>query len=258
MTESSPRQSVRGLDGLADTPVGAQARLYQAAIDALKQPGHHARLEALRAAISDGFVQAVLIEWALHRYLDHVAADLAGVSTNSPPATADGGGGGHRLIETHPTRAAADSPSVSGRDLEARETRLASVAPEADSHHDDGPLRLDLASQQFDRRKVCELAENLVSRQPTPADRRAARKAAEAAAVTIMDTTRVRDGRAIGDIAMGELGTLIGANRYEAALLDLVRQHYRNASPFARVREIIKLKDLERMKQKAAEIADGQ
>jgi len=95
------------------------------------------------------------------------------------------------------------------------------------------------------------------AREPSAADRAAAGKAALAAAVTIMDTTRVRDGRAIGDVAMGELPRLIGANRTEAALLELVRTRYANASPFARVREVIKVDDLQRMKQQAAEIADA-
>lgn len=84
----------------------------------------------------------------------------------------------------------------------------------------------------------------------------AMKRAADAIAVTIMDTHRMRNGRAIGDLQMHELTSLRAENVAEAALIRMIQNHSANADPFAKVREVVKVEDLQRFLQKAAEVAD--
>lgn len=91
----------------------------------------------------------------------------------------------------------------------------------------------------------------------SPAFVAAAKSGAKAIALTVLDSFKVRDGRPIGDITFGELERLRGESAQEASLLRQIQRHTANASPDAKVREIIKAADLERMIQRAAEVADA-
>lgn len=91
-------------------------------------------------------------------------------------------------------------------------------------------------------------------REPSAEDRAAAARVASRVALTILDTFRIRDGRAIGDVRYGELDRLRGLNAMEAAIIRQIQDHAR-APHDARVRDVVKAVDLNKMIQKAAEIA---
>lgn len=70
------------------------------------------------------------------------------------------------------------------------------------------------------------------------------------------DSYLTRDGIPIGDVVFSTIHRIESANAREAALLRLIREHVSPiGDPNARVRDLIKLEDLQRMIQKAAEIA---
>jgi hypothetical protein len=74
---------------------------------------------------------------------------------------------------------------------------------------------------------------------------------------TIYDTFRTRDGP-LGDLRWSSLPRLIRDNTHEAALLKLIYDHCIPSDPNARVRDVIKIEDLQRMVQKATENVNGQ
>lgn len=94
------------------------------------------------------------------------------------------------------------------------------------------------------------------AREPSPAQRAAAASVARTVAVTVLDTYRIRDGRAIGDVRFGELERLRSANAAEASLIRQIQRHA-TAGHDALVRDVVKADDLQRMIQKAAEVADA-
>jgi len=215
--------TLRSTGAIASTPIGGQALLYGAAAKAVRAGGAREMQAArLRASLADTSAWAALMEWAVFRYIDFVAADMAG-----------GDGGGQADYDTH--RGAAPAEPLSEAPGQVVTDTRENCAGASDAGEEAPPP----------------------AREPSLADRVAARKAAERAAVTIMDTIRVRDGRALGDVAFGELRRMASTNRREAALFDLIRAHGTPASEFVRVREIVGIGELQRMMQKAAEVADG-
>lgn len=73
---------------------------------------------------------------------------------------------------------------------------------------------------------------------------------------TLFDSYLTRDGIPIGDLVWSALPRIESANAREAALLRLLREHVTPGDPNARVRDLIKIEDLQRMIKKAAEIAN--
>jgi hypothetical protein len=92
-------------------------------------------------------------------------------------------------------------------------------------------------------------------REPSHVERAAAATVANRI-VTVLDSFRVRDGRAIGDVRIGELEGLRAANAMEASLIRQIQRHA-VADHDARVRDVIKPDDLQIMIQKASEVADA-
>lgn len=78
----------------------------------------------------------------------------------------------------------------------------------------------------------------------------------EPARISLMDTLRVRDGRSIGDIWTDEYETIRTANAMEASIF---RQLQRHGVPGQRMltRDFINVETLQRMQQRAAEVADA-
>lgn len=74
---------------------------------------------------------------------------------------------------------------------------------------------------------------------------------------TVFDSFKVRDGRPIGDVTFGELGALLSENTREAAVVRQIMKHVSYADPSTKVRDVVKQADLERMIQRAAEVADA-
>jgi hypothetical protein len=99
--------------------------------------------------------------------------------------------------------------------------------------------------------------ERLAPKPPAASYVAAAKTAAKAVALTVLDSFRVRDGRAIGDVTFGELESLRGANAREASVIRQIQRHAANVTADAKVRDIIKASDLERMIQRGAEVADA-
>jgi hypothetical protein len=77
-----------------------------------------------------------------------------------------------------------------------------------------------------------------------------------AAARTLFDTYQTRQGP-IGDLVWSAIPRIMSENTREAALLKLIYQHARPGYANARVRDVIKETDLQRMIKKAAEISNG-
>lgn len=93
-------------------------------------------------------------------------------------------------------------------------------------------------------------------REPSAEDRAAASRVATSIALTVFDSFKVRDGRAIGDVRYGELRRMMSANATEAAVIRQILDHG-DAPHDARVRDIIKTEQLQRMIQRAAEMVDA-
>lgn len=91
---------------------------------------------------------------------------------------------------------------------------------------------------------------------PTASQVAAMVKVAKESAITVLDSFKVRDGRAIGDVRVGELERLRSANAMEASV---VRQIQRLGvfNHDARVRDVVKPQELQRIIQRAAEVADA-
>lgn len=85
----------------------------------------------------------------------------------------------------------------------------------------------------------------------------AAKHVQKMVAMTVLDSFKVRDGRAIGDITFGELEGLRSENAREASIIRQIQRHAANVTADAKVRDIIKASDLERMIQRGAEVADA-
>lgn len=108
------------------------------------------------------------------------------------------------------------------------------------------------------RKGVAEKANALVPRPVSPAYREAAFAEARIAARSALDSFKVRDGRAIGDLILGELEGLRFDNAREASVIRQIQRHAGNATANQCVREVIKASDLDRFIQRAAEVADAQ
>jgi hypothetical protein len=79
---------------------------------------------------------------------------------------------------------------------------------------------------------------------------------AKVVALTILDTHRLSNGVAIGDVYWGSLHRLRSASARDAALLrQLINMGI--ADPHKKVREVVTVQQMQLMIQKAAEIADA-
>lgn len=98
------------------------------------------------------------------------------------------------------------------------------------------------------------------ARPQSAADIKAAGRAAKTIALTVFDTYKLRDGRAIGDIQLHELRRIRAASAQDAELLRRIEQHVGEAvnyAPSATVRAMIGESALQRYIQAGAEAADA-
>lgn len=98
------------------------------------------------------------------------------------------------------------------------------------------------------------------SARPDTAARKAARINAvigNAKALTSLDSFKVRDGRAIGDLSWGELERLETTNQREAWVIRQLRKHAQVSDHSTLVRSVVTAEMLDRMIQKAAELSDA-
>lgn len=200
--------------------------LYSIAMDLLRgtngNPGR-----ATAAFVSKVFAFNLIYPLA-RAYLEECAADMKGgdagqnhgdtqhAPASAPPHQRDGSGRSSTV--TQERSAAPSHPIAGGRGHTIGETHYGSVPP---------------------------------VREPTPLQKTASFAAFVDSAKTVLDTFTVRDGRAIGNIYWRELAALQAENAIEAAVISGVRRSVANASPDARVRDVVKAKDLEDMIAKA-------
>jgi hypothetical protein len=175
-------------------------------------------------------------------------ADEAMQDVPFPPSPPSGGEGHQRLADQaicHVPPPAA--PDAARQGQSERAEKATKQAPSA------GGVPRDGAGHHF----AADKAMTHVPRPIPPAYLAAARKEAKAIARTVLDSFKVRDGRAIGDLAFHEIEALRAANVREASVFRQIQKHVANADPWARVRDLIKAEDLERMIQRAAEVSDA-
>ena len=93
-------------------------------------------------------------------------------------------------------------------------------------------------------------------RERTPAERAAAIRIVSDSAKSVLDSHRLSNGVAIGDVRWGSLHRMRSASARDAALLRLLI-NLGNADPNAKVRDIVTTEVMERLIQKAAEMSDA-
>lgn len=97
-------------------------------------------------------------------------------------------------------------------------------------------------------------------KRPTAAELKASAEARNAGAKSVLQSFRVRDGRAIGEVRRGEARTLIGNSRHETFVLTLCQQHIDRFNPTADMlktfAELISVKDMEKIIQDSARLAN--
>lgn len=84
----------------------------------------------------------------------------------------------------------------------------------------------------------------------------AAKQASKEVAKSALDSFRVRDGRAIGDVTFGELDKLRRTDLMHARLFSMIQRHAANVAPTMRVRDMMSDERLESLIEKAKELAD--
>ena len=94
-------------------------------------------------------------------------------------------------------------------------------------------------------------------REPSPAQRASSARVATQLAMTILDSYKVRDGRAIGDVRYGEIEHLRNQDAMAASIWRQIQRAHPNAPHDMAIREIVKAEELQRMIQRAAEVADA-
>jgi hypothetical protein len=93
-------------------------------------------------------------------------------------------------------------------------------------------------------------------REPTLADRLAAIRNGRILAISVLDTFKIRDGRAIGDVRFGEVERLRAANAMEASIFEQIKS-FAQAPHDARIRDVIKPKQFQRIQRRAEEAAEA-
>ena len=94
-------------------------------------------------------------------------------------------------------------------------------------------------------------------REPTEAQRKASAAMRDLVRLTVLDTHRIRDGRAIGDVRYGEIETLRSTNAMEASIFRQIQKKIGYASHDAKLRSLISADEFNAMKQRAAEVSDA-
>lgn len=141
-------------------------------------------------------------------------------------------GSAHKARVVLPPRSPLDA--VGGHP--ARASQAGPAVPSTASTAHDGPGRGHRAKAAADA-----LPAPVVARRPNPARGLAAMAAAQAPLVrSVMDTFRLGDGRAIGDVCWGEINGLIRDNGREGRVLRAIRLHIADAPADALVREIVR------------------
>lgn len=155
-----------------------------------------------------------------------------------------------------------------GGHTDRAENGLAKTAPARQPNESGGPCRVAekannlMPSLSPERSGVghprpADKANSSVPRPASTAYLAAAKAGAQAIAITVLDTWKIRDGRAIGKVRIGELAAISATNRMEASILDQIKQHVGGADHSATVSDVISVQMLQRFIQRAAEVSDA-
>ena len=95
-------------------------------------------------------------------------------------------------------------------------------------------------------------------REPTSRQRGVAGELSKVLAVTVLDTFKIRDGRPIGNVRIGEVERLRAANVMEASIFRQIQHHVAGYTDgTTKIRDLITDKDFQRIQQRAAEVVDA-
>lgn len=192
-------------------------------------------------------------------------ADKANQMEPTPRAPNDSDKGHCELAdEAKVTAPASLSPNDDAEGLGSRSDKASTVLPTASSPNE-GKGQSISADKAIDRAPApsphgsegqMANADKAKTHAPSASSSAAVMRAATNIARSVLDSFKVRDGRAIGDLAFCELENMRFDNAREAAVIQQIQRHYANAPGNALVRELIGEDDLNRFVQKAAEFAE--
>lgn len=249
------------------------ARLAVAATDALRRAGRNP------IAAHDGFTDAVLLDAGMLaalvgqdeiarlalNYLQRVRADMV----RGGASRTDGEAGLGRDV-THWHSALSPSTPLPGEGQIQIDARQQPAQPRQSVEGEGGhkksdphvksaspPSPHDGSGGHSARDAQIWVAPAAVTPKELPASAVAARGAsAKVIAVTVLDTFRLSNGVAIGDVYWGSLHRLRNASARDAALLRQLL-NLGIADPNKKVRDIVSVEQMQIMIQKAAELADA-
>ena len=150
-------------------------------------------------------------------------AEKAG-SPLPPDLAVQSGAGGHIVVVERPNGRCPPAPDVNEG---------------AQGHHSDAHIP----------------AKSLLPRALSPSQLHAARAIRQAAAITVLDTFKI-DGRAIGDYTVSEALRIGKDKTRDAHVLLVLARKVANANPWAKLRDVVKISEVQSAIQSAAEAAD--
>lgn len=250
------------------------ARLAIAATEALRSAGRNPMVA------HDSFTERVSCDLALLTALvgkdeiSRLALDylqrMRGDMVRGGAATRKDGGVGQAADEAQNHGAPSPSATLPGEGHPTCDTRTRGAQPRQSLEGERGQLCGDTQSEDasspspqdssggqrlFDTQRV-DAPAAVAPKELSPAAIAARGASAKVIALTILDTHRLSNGVAIGDVYWGSLHRLRSASARDAALL---RQliNIGVADPHQKVRDVVTVEQMQLMIQKAAEIADA-
>lgn len=207
-------------------------RLYVAAVKAL-QDADLSVTDAIRTFGAAVKADPELFNQLAAEYLRRVSEDMRGLP-----------GGGRGEGDTHRQTAPARQPNGDDAGQRRYDTQRSSVS----TPHANGAGQVAFDTHYASARPV---------REPSPVQRAAAASVHKAAAVTILDTYKIRDGRAIGDVRFGEVDRLRLEDVRHASVWRQIQLAHPNTPHDMKLRDVLKAEELQRFQQRAAEVADA-
>ena len=193
--------------------------------------------------VTRALISCSLVRDLASPYLESIAADMRGDTLKNPAKAGDA----VRLVDQgrlRPGRVDISEDEESGRALLSRQRHGSSSSDSDPSEDGSGASRRGMdAGTMMVRRSIPNNPRGITAMR-LQSQRR----------TTMFETFNTRQGP-IGDLKWSSLPRLIGENTREATLLKMIYEHAVPANGDARIREIIDLPTLQRMIQKAAEIA---
>lgn len=196
--------------------------------------------------VTRALISCSLVRDLASPYLESIAADMRGDTLKNPAKAGDA----VRFVDQgHPRprfgRVDISEDEESASPLLSRAQHGSSSSDSDPSEDGSGASRVRLMD-----------AETMLARRSIPNNPRGitAMRLQSQRRTTMFETFNTRQGP-IGDLKWSSLPRLIGENTREATLLKMIYEHAVPANGNARIREIIDLPTLQRMIQKAAEIA---